>query len=245
MASGMEIFKLWGTIEINKNKAVADIKAVDATAQKSSKNIQGNFGNIAKSFLKVSAIITGAAAAVGTALFALAVKTSNVADEIDKMSIRTGISRERLQELKYVSSQVGVEFSSLQTAMNYLTRSMYGAEAGSQRQAEAFKKLGINTKDATGNLRNATEVFDEVLYRLASMSNETERNGLALEIFGRGANELTPLLAAGTQGIAELSAKARELGLVMGDDAVAANVKFKDTLDTLKRSVGALFMNLS
>ncbi|HRV03338.1 MAG TPA: hypothetical protein P5539_16695, partial [Mesotoga sp.] len=99
MASGMEIFKLWGTIEINKNKAVADIKAVDATAQKSSKNIQGNFGNIAKSFLKVSAIITGAAAAVGTALFALAVKTSNVADEIDKMSIRTGISRERLQEL--------------------------------------------------------------------------------------------------------------------------------------------------
>ncbi len=245
MAGGMEIFKLWGTIEINKGKAVADIKAVDATAEKSSKNIQSNFGNIAKSFLKASAIISGAAAAIGGALFALAVKTSNVADEIDKMSIRTGISRERLQELKYVSSQTGVEFSSLQTSIAYLTRAMYGAEAGSQRQAAAFKRLGINTKDAAGNLRNATEVFDETLHSLAAMTNETERNALALEIFGRGAAELTPLLATGTQGISQLSAKARELGLVMKDDAIAANVKFKDTLDSLKRSFGALLMNLS
>lgn len=245
MASGMEIFKLWGTIEINKNNAVSDIKAVDATAQKSSKNIQGNFGNIGKSFLKVSAIITAAAAAIGGALIALAVKTSNVADEIDKMSIRTGVSRERLQELKYVTSQTGVEFSSLQTAITFLTRSMTGAESGSQRQADAFAALGIKILDSAGNMRDATVVFDEVLNVLSSMENETERNAIALELFGRGAAELTPLFAAGTEGIRELSERAHEFGLVMDDEAIAANVKFKDTLDTLKRSIGALMMNLS
>ena len=245
MASGMEIFKLWGTIEINKGQAVADIKTVDATAQKSSKNIQSNFGNIAKSFLKVSAIITGAAAAVGTALFALAVKTSNVADEIDKMSIRTGISRERLQELKYVASQTGVEFSTLNTMIPKLAKGMSDAAKGATTKAEAFKKLGVSVKDTNGTLRNSAEVFEEVIGKLAGMENPTQRTVILMQLFEEEGAKLAPMLANGSAGIAELSAKARELGLVMSDDAVAANVKFKDTLDTLKRSVGALFMNLS
>lgn len=241
MASGMEIFKLWGTIEINKNEAVADLNAVDDAAGKTSNKMGTTFKALAKTIGAVSLAIGG----IGAALFGLTVKTSNVADEIDKMSIRTGISRERLQELKFVTSQAGVEFSSLQTAVTYLTRSMTGAEAGSERQADAFAALGVETVDSAGNMRDATVVFDEVLSALSSMENETERNAIALELFGRGAAELTPLFAAGTDEIQNLSDQAHEFGLVMDDETIAANVKFNDTLDALTKSVGALFMDLS
>lgn len=241
MASGMEIFKLWGTIEINKNEAVADLNAVDDAAGKTSNKMGTTFKALAKTIGAVSLAIGG----IGAALFGLTVKTSNVADEIDKMSIRTGISRERLQELKFVTSQAGVEFSSLQTAVTFLTRSMTGAEAGSERQAKAFQDLGIETVDSAGNMRDATVVFDEVLSALSSMENETERNSIALELFGRGAAELTPLFAAGTDEIQNLSDQAHEFGLVMDDETIAANVKFNDTLDALTKSVGALFMDLS
>ncbi|MFA5445622.1 MAG: phage tail tape measure protein, partial [Bacteroidales bacterium] len=245
MASGMEIFKLWGTIEINKNKAVADIKAVDATAQKSSKNIQGNFGNIAKSFVKVSTIIAGAAAAIGGALVALTIKTSQYADEIDKMSIRTGVSRERLQELKYVASQTGVEFSTLNTMIPKLAKGMSDAANGAMTKAEAFRKLGVSVKDTNGNLRNSAEVFEEVISKLAGMEDPTQRTVILMQLFEEEGAKLTPMLEGGAEGIAKLSQEARNLGLVMDSEAIAANVKFKDTLDTLKKSVGALMMNLS
>jgi phage-related protein len=77
-------------------------------------------------------------------------------------------------------------------------------------------------------------VFYEALDALGKMSNETERDAIAMEIFGRSAMELNPLIKAGAEEIANLSKEAHEVGAVMSEDNVAAMEEFGDTLASLK-----------
>lgn len=236
----MEIFKLVGSIFLNDGDVETKIEGITKKAD----GLASKLGQGIKTAAKWGAGLAAGAGAAVTGMLALASKTAATADQIDKMSIRTGISREQLQELKYVTGQVGVSFESIESAVARMTRSMDAAREGSGRAGQVFEALGIQIKNTDGSLRSTNDVFNETILALASMENESERNALAMEIFGRGATELIPLFDAGADGIQELANKAHELGLVMSDEAIAANVKFADTLDSVKQATGAVFQKI-
>ena len=167
-------------------------------------------------------------------MLGLASKASSTADEIDKMSIRTGLSSQQLQELRFAASQTGVSFGAVESASTRMTGTLRTNE-------RAFEQLGVRTRDLNGNLRSADELFNETIRALATMENEMERNIAGQEIFGRGFTEMIPLIAAGADGIEELSARAHELGSVLSDEAIAANVKFADTMDEVKTALRGAF----
>ncbi len=165
----------------------------------------------------------------------MAKEAAEFADKIDKTAIRTGLARENLQELAFVADQAGVSYETIEQAITRLTRAMGDAENGSVRQERAFKRLGIQIRDAEGNMRHMTEIFPEVIRKLNGIHNETERNALAMEFFGRGALNLVPLLAQlGDEGIKELSEKAHELNLIISDEGIASLVEYKDKMSQLK-----------
>jgi hypothetical protein len=85
-----------------------------------------------------------------------------------------------------------------------------------------------------------SELFPDVIRGLSGIGSETERNVLATQLFGRKAAELTPLLAAGGDEIERLMGRASELGLVMGDESIAALVAFKDQTAELRQQLGAV-----
>lgn len=237
---GFKIFSLFGEVLLKDEAAQKGLDNID----KKGEGIGKRLGGMAKTAAKWGAgLAAGAAVAVG-GMVALVNKTSAAADEIDKMSIRTQLSRTQLQELRFATGQVGVDFGAIEGAVSKMTRTMSDAQMGTARAQEAFEKLGVSTTNADGSMRNADAVFQETLASLSGMSNETERNALAMEVFGRGANELTPLLDAGTDGIAALSQQAHDLGSVLSDEAIAANVKYADTMDAVKTAGAALVANV-
>ena len=182
------------------------------------------------------AVAVGAAAvtAAGAALLAMANKAGAAADEIDKMSIRTGISREQLQELRFAASQTGVSFSAIETASARITTTLRTNE-------KAFKGLGVATRGANGEMRRSDDIFNESIRALAAMDNEVERNILGQELFGRGFTEMIPLIDAGADGIDDYAARAHELGVVLNDDAIEANVAFMDSMDEIKSALQGAF----
>ena len=205
----------------------------------------------------VAAIIglSAAVIGVGAAVTGLVLKTAETADGLVAMSDQTGIGVERLQELAYVANQVGVSQETITGSLAKLTRSMgqatsqtadyqaavdaaaakgetYTGDLG--EQAAAFDKLGISVVDSNGNLRDSEAVFNDALTALGGVGNETERDVLAMAIFGKSATELNPLIKAGADEIANLSEEARKNGAVMGTDNVNAMAAFNDTLDGLK-----------
>jgi hypothetical protein len=111
--------------------------------------------------------------------------------------------------------------------------------------AAAFKTLGVSVTDAGGKLRDNEAVFADALDALGKVQNETERDALAMQIFGKSAQELNPLIKAGSGAIADLSAEAHKAGAVMSDEDVQAFAKFQDTLESLKLGLQGTLGTLS
>ncbi|MFA5715441.1 MAG: hypothetical protein WC998_06860 [Candidatus Paceibacterota bacterium] len=232
----MEIFRLFGTIFLDSEDVNKKLTGVDKKAA----GVGETLGKMVGTAAKWGAAIGAAAVAAGTALFKLAENTSDIASEINDMSERTGLNTDRLQELKYATGQVGVEFSSLTTATKGLTNYLADAAAGGKIQTDTFKKLDIELKNTDGTLRKMDDVFPEVINKLADMTDETQRNAIASDIFGKSATELVPLLNQGSAGIQALSDKAHELGIVMSGEDIKAGDEFGDTLDSVKAAAGGV-----
>lgn len=181
--------------------------------------------------------MAGVTAATG-ALVGMVTKSSETADRIDKLSAKTGLSKQAFQEWDYVLGQNGIEIEKMQTGMKTLTANMDAAASGNENMAGAFDTLGVAVTNADGSLRGQEETMNDVILKLADMPNGTEKARLATELFGKAGVELMPMLNNGAQGIEDLKNRSHELGLVMSDEAVTAGVVFGDTLDDVKDSLG-------
>lgn len=178
--------------------------------------------------------IGAAASGAGKVLIDMSVNASSYADDILTMSTVTGMSTESLQAYKYAAELVDVSLDTLTGSMAKQVKSMSNARDGSAKFAEAYDKLGISVTDSNGQLRDSGTVYWEAIDALGKISNETERDALAMQIFGKSAQELNPLIAQGSEGIAALTEEARQMGAVMSDDSLSALGKFDDTIQRLK-----------
>ena len=163
-----------------------------------------------------------------TALSDMVLSTVKEADSLAKLARSTGTSIEFLSGLRHAANIAGTSLESMRMAFSRMVMNMQSEDSA------VFESLGIQVRDASGQLRNAQTVFLEVADVLGSMDNQTERAGLALEMFGRSAQQLVPLLAEGGDGIRNLINEAGELGLVMDQKAGAAAERFVDAMDRLK-----------
>lgn len=186
---------------------------------------------------KMTAGITVPAAAAIAGLSALVMKSVGTADEMQRLSDVTGISAEELQKLNYAGSALGVQLETVTGAQAKLTKSMAGATDGTGTQAEAFATLGVSILDSNGNMRDANTVMMEAFDALNGVGNETERDALAMAIFGKSAMELNPLIKAGSAGLKELTDEAEANGSVISNEGVAALDTFGDSLDAMGLSI--------
>ena len=180
-------------------------------------------------------------------VFSLAQETARFADEIDKLNIRTGLGVQRIQELQFVTDQLGVNFQAVERGVEAFTRRIGQIDQGSGRVTQAMRTLGISIRNAEGEMRSMDDLFDDIVRGLQGVDNETQRNALAMEIFGRQAAELVPLLAAGADEVDRLTGRFNRLGTVMDEAAIQRGVEFNDRmnemrtrLDGVKREVGFL-----
>ena len=92
---------------------------------------------------------------------------------------------------------------------------MTSAADGSESYANAYARLGVSVTNADGSLRNSEDVYWDVIDALGNVQNETERDALSMQLFGKSAQDLNPLIAQGSEGIAALTDEAKKMGAVM------------------------------
>lgn len=236
----MQLFELVGSIFIDDKSASQSLDNIEGKAE----STERTFGSTVKSIGKGATVVAGALATAGGAMFALSVKTANTADEIDKASIKLGISTDAYQELSYALGQVGVDQGTMERSLGRLNQRLADTDSN-EKYREALHNLGVATEDASGKTRDADEVFMDSIRALEGVESSSERAALAQEIFGtKTARELLPAIEAGGDSIDELREQAQELGIVMSEDSVDAGVEFADTLDTLKRTFEGLVAEL-
>ena len=193
-------------------------------------NIGGKISAAGQAMMPFSA----AAATALTALGGLAVKSAGMADDLIMLSKQTGISTDDLQKYAAAADLVDVSVDSIAKSQQRLKRNMLTAAEGGA-SAEYFERLGVSVTDANGELRDSNEVFMELIKALGSMENETERDALAMQIFGKSATDLNPLIEDMGVTYEKTMQMLEENGLspISEEDLKKAN-EFKDALDTIK-----------
>ena len=160
------------------------------------------------------------------------------------MSGVTGISTTRLQELDYIGKKLDVDLGTISGSMSKMIRAVGSAKDGTGPAADAFKTLGVSIKDSGGNLRDSEDIFNDAITALGGIENETERDTLAMAVFGKSAMELNPLITAGADQLSALADEAHRVGAIMSEEDVESLDKFKDSSDamgnTLKGITGHL-----
>lgn len=219
---------------------------LDKTAAKASR-----IGQLGDKFKQVGGKLTAAgnamrgfsmaSAAVVAGIGAITYKAAANADEINTLSKQYSMSTKSLQMYSAASELVDVDVKSLTKAQVRMKKNMLSASKGTGSAAEAYKKLGVSVTDSNGHLRNNEDVFNETIAALGKMTNETERDALALQLFGRSAAELNPLIEDGGETYAKFTKLLQDnnLDFLSQDELDKAN-KFKDTIDTIK----AVFMTM-
>lgn len=190
--------------------------------------------------------LVGGLAALATAIVSaeralvnLTRESAAYADEILTMSTTTGIATESLQEYTYAADLLDVSVETITGSQARLIRSMGAAQEGTAAQADAFAKLGVTYQNTDGSLRNAEEVFWDTIDALGQMQNETERDAIAMDLLGRSAQDLNPLIKAGSDRMAELADEAHEMGYVLDDEALGVLGEVDDAMQRLNRQTEA------
>lgn len=182
---------------------------------------------------------------IGSAMKDVITDGAKYADEINTLSAQTSVSTETLQKYNYMSGLVDVSMETIAKSMSKLTKNMSSAKDGTGATAEAFKSLGVNVTDSNGNLRDNEEVFNDVIKALGSFENETERDAVAMQLFGKSAQQLNPLIEAGAEKIAEWSKEAEDAGYIMDDQMIAGLVKVQDEFDRFDGTIQAVKNNIA
>ncbi len=182
-----------------------------------------------------------AAAAAGAAVVLAMKKFAAAGDELDKMSLRTGIAVEDLSRLGHAAQISGTDIQTMKDALRFVAKNMDLAKRGMGEGAVAFKELGFKVTDANGQLRKVTDVLFTVADSMMAMENATSRSALAAQIFGqRYGEKLLPMLRLGSEGIRELMKDSDKLGITWSKLEADQAAKLTDQLTRMQGVLGGV-----
>lgn len=246
-----------GESEVAQNtKGLGD--AVGALSQKFGITLPENVTNSLNGFISFDAktiAVAGSIVALGAAVVKLTqqlaemtVEAAQFADNILTTATITGISTKSLQEYAYAAELMDVSVETLTGSQTKLIRNMGNAQRGTAEAVQAFNKLGVSFADANGELRDSETVFWEAIDALGRMTNETERDAISMQIMGRSARDLNPLIEAGADAMKALGEEAHQTGYVLDTEALEAlgavddaMQRWNNTIDGTKRQLSAQF----
>lgn len=180
------------------------------------------------------------------ALMDMTKKSATSADSILTLSAQTGLSTKSLQEFSYASELLDVSVDTLQGSLTKLTNNMQtAAKAGKGDAYDAFVSLGVSITNMDGSLRSANDVFYDAIDKLGQIENITERDALSMDIFGKSAQDLNPLIIQGSEALEKYAKEANDAGYVMSNDMLAALGAVDDAQQRLLKTQEAVSNQIS
>ena len=173
-----------------------------------------------------------------TKLHQLTLSAASEIDDIITKSMTTGLATKTLQELEYAAPLIDVSIDTISGSLTKLTRNISSSadeinkyhlnvekaiKEGTDfpgkisETAQAFQRLGIELEDEHENYRNAEDVFYDIIDALGEIPNQTDRDSVAMQLLGKSAQDLNPLILQGSGALRELAEQAEATGYVLDE----------------------------
>lgn len=216
------------TLEKQADKSNAALSKIGATAD----SVAEGANKVADKTKAMSA----AAAGVVAGLAGAAYKAVTASDDLNTLAKQTGFTTAELQKMDYAADMIDVDRDTITGSISKMRKNMV---SDATAVVETWDKLGVSVRDNNGELRNSTDVFYETLDALSKVENETERDTLAMQIFGKSADQLAGIVDDGGAALKALGQQAEETGLIMSQDTLDGLNAVNDKIDTLKANASA------
>ena len=178
-------------------------------------------------------------AGLGIGAIALNGFNLSLVDQIDQqndLAITLGVSIQALQEWGFVAQLSGSSAQAYESSIGGLSQAI-GDTANDVGRAKAiFEKMGISVKDATGKVKSADVVMEELRQKLKGLE-KTEKISI-LSKLGIDRSMLQ-MLESSDESINKLRLQARALGITT-DEEKEKVAEYKDSMDTLGFAFTAL-----
>lgn len=185
-----------------------------------------------KKMADATSTLSKASAGALTGLVGLGVKAAKDADDLNTLAKQTGLSTEALQKMQYASDLIDVNVEDITGAVKKMKKQLDSSE-------DKFNAIGVSTKDVNGNLRDTETIFYETVRALGRIENETERDVIAMDIFGKSADSLAGILDDGGAALRQLGDEAKANGSIISQEDLDKANELNDSLDKLKAELGA------
>lgn len=228
---------------IATENSLKDLERQAANSNETLSKISEAADQVASGASKVASATKGlstAAAGGVAALGALAVKAGLAADDLNTLAKQSGFSTEQIQQWQYAADRIDVSVEDIVGAAKKMKKNMISTSA---ETTGAWERLGISVRDGSGELRDSTAVFNETLQALSQVANETERDTLAMTLFGKSADSLAGIVDDGGAALNAMGQEAKDAGLILSQDALDGANAFNDGLDTLKAKAAGAAMS--
>ncbi len=191
--------------------------------------------NIARGFIALQ-VVQGVAKIGSAALTA--------GGQLATLSRQTKISVEDLSRLQFFAEQNETSLETLTSAMKRLATQQFEAAKGTKQQAALFAALGIETRDAAGNLRAPLDVMLDLADVFAQLPDGATKTALAAKLLGKSAGpELAAALSQGREAIKSAFEESDRLGITVKDKAAAAVDDLGDAFTKLQQQATGRALN--
>lgn len=195
----------------------------DAGAKKFGSVLAGTTANV----IKMGLAVEGAALSV----VAFTAKIASGLDNLYWASQRTGATVQGIQSIGYAVSQVGGSVDAARSSLESLSRFIRNNPG-----AEGFlNRLGVQTRDASGNMRDMAAIFTGVGQKLSGMPYY--RANQYAQMLGIDENTLMAM----RRGVGQFSAQYSEMVKAIGfnaDQAALSSNRFMTSLKSLGEMAG-------
>lgn len=226
-----------GSGGIKAGKAYVEL-SIRSSVEKGLKAAEKQLKSFGSAISSVGIKLAAVGAAGVTAAFGLVKSFSNVGDQFDKASKRTGITVEALSELAFAAEDSGASLETMEAGIRKMQQQLTDAAGGSKSAVKAFEALGLSVADLQG--LSPDQQFLAVAEAVSRIEDPTTKAAVAMDVLGKSGTQLLPMFENGAEGIEVMRKRARDLNLVMSGEAASAAALFGDTLSALLQTLGAV-----
>lgn len=192
--------------------------------QGQAKNAALGFNNLKGAVAGFGAAIAGSAIVAG--LGAIVKKSIDAGDELFNLQAKTGVAATALIGIGNAAKLADVDVGTLGKGITKLNINLVKAAEGNEDLARKFQALGVDVKDANGQVVPADKALKQIADRFADMPDGAQKAAAAVALFGKSGADLIPLLNEGAASMEKFTYK-------VGEDFAARSDLFNDTITEL------------
>ena len=246
-AVGGEGERMARQIERSGVPASRGLLAVNAASRQLQGNMQGLAGRaglLGASLTALGPIGVAVAAGLGamalgiSRAFSIAKEGMAFGDEIDTAAKRLGVGIEALQEFRTALQIFGDESARFDDGARTLLERLGEAARGKGEGVEIFRRLGIDIRNARGEMKGIEAILPELADAMAGLGGEAARADVANKLFGGQGQNFVTLLQDGSEGLERMRGEMRAAGLVMDAELVRRYAEASDQAEVLTTAIG-------